>query len=331
MSLIRFYSDVDSQKGVICMSDIINEISVSIEEVLKSDPNIRHLLDVACPLYFKGKLKIKAVLIICRSYFIRKTIVDLLKLKLDIQAFNYLDLDFEVCEGDVVSRITQTPEKGFLLCEETELKLSASVRKLLARIIENSSFDMRIGKGVAAKSINLALPDITFVFSCEQKTPATDFLAKYCDYVIILDDYRVEELCELLIAASFNEKKIKCSPEIIKSIALKNKNDVDFCLRSVLRISQFMELQESADRTLTRSILEKVEDNIYHTFTLEYIRELKQINIVGRKLIRLFEENESAFEKMEFSEIMDLLYGMMKLVAETTEELKSISSNNHFN
>ena len=63
------------------MSDIINEISVSIEEVLKSDPNIRHLLDVACPLYIKDKLKIKAVLIICRSYFIRKTIVDLLKLK----------------------------------------------------------------------------------------------------------------------------------------------------------------------------------------------------------------------------------------------------------
>ena len=313
------------------MGDIINANIASIEDVLKSDPNIRHLLDVACPLYIKDKLKIKAVLIVCKSYSIRKTIVDLLKSKLDIQAFKNLDLDFGARKGDVVARITQTPEKGFLLCEETELKLSESVRKLLARIIEDSNFDMQIGKGTSAKSFTLDLPDITFVFSCEQKTPAPDFLAKYCDHVIFIDDYKVEELCELLIAASFNEKKIKCSPEIIKSIALRNKKDVDLCLRSVLRISQFMELQESADRTLTRSILEKVEGKIYHTFTIEHIRELKQLNMIGRKLISLFEENESAFERMEFSEIMDLLHDMMELVAATTEELKSLLTSDHFN
>ena len=190
---------------------------------------------------------------------------------------------------------------------------------------------MRIGKGAAAKSINLALPDISFVFSCEQKTPATDFLAKYCDHVIFIDDYKVEELCEMLIAASFNEKEVKCSPEIIKSIALRNKKDVDLCLRSVLRIAQFMKLQESADRTLTRSILEKVEGQIYHTFTIEYIRELKQLNMVGCKLIRLFEDNASAFERMEFSEIMELLHDMVELVAATTEKLKSLSSSDHFN
>lgn len=304
----------------------MNEKVASIEAVLKSEPNVRHLLDVACPLYAKGKLNINAVLIVCKSYVIRKTIVDLLKEKLNIREFKSLDLDFSVREGDVVSRITQVSEKGFLLCEETELKLNESIRKLLARIIENASIDLQIGKGPAAKSLKLDLPEVSFVFSCEQKTPATDFLSKYCDHVIVIDDYRIGELCESLITAAFNEEGITAPPEIIKSIELRNKKDVDLSLRSVRRISQFMELQEDEDRILTRAILEKVEGKIYHYFTLEYIRELRQLNVVGRKLVSLFEDNEAAFERMEFSEIMDLLNEMMTLVTATTDELKGLSS-----
>ena len=308
------------------MSEFINERVASVEAVLKTDPNIRHLLDVACPLYVKGKSKIKAVLIVCKSYSIRKAIINLLKSKLDIQDFKNLDLEFGTREGDVVTRITQTPEKGFLLCEETELKLSESVRKLFARVIEDSSIEIQLGKGPAAKSVTLDLPDISFIFSSEQKTPTTDFLSKYCDHVILIDDYKAEELCELLIAASFNEEKIACSPEIVKSIALKNKKDVDLCLRSVRRISQFMELQEVEDRTLTRSILEEVEGKIYYTYTIEYIRELRRLNMANDKLMRLFKDNEDAFEKMEFSEIMSLLCDMRELVAAATDELKGLSA-----
>ena len=313
------------------MNEIKNSRVESVEAVLKSDPDIRHLLDVACPLYKKNKLKIKAILLVCKSYSIRKATIDLLKSKLDIPSFNNLDLNMSTRDGDIITRITQAPEKKFVLCEEAELKLSESSRKMLARFIENSSFDVQIGKGPEAKSLSLDFPETTLVFSCEQKTTATDFLSKYCDHVIIIDDYKVEDFCEPLIAASFNEEKIECSVEILKSIALRNKKDVDRCLKSVRKISQFMELHECSERALTRSILNEVEGNIYHYFTLEYMRELKQLNMVGHKLVRLFKENEDAFERMELCEIMELLNDMHGLVIETMEALKSLPASDHFN
>ena len=312
------------------MSDYLNKM-ITVESVLKSEPSIRHLLDVSCPLYKKDKSKINGVLIVCKSFAVRKFIVSLIKDKLELDSFKTIDLNLRASESDMLSRITQLQPKDCLLCEEPELKFSNSVRKSLSRILEDNSCDIHIGRGSEAKTIEIELPEITYIFSCEQKSSTTDFLSMYCEHVIDLNDFYIKEICEPLIAALLNEEHIEWSTEVIKSICIKNNKNVDLCLRSVRRIIQYFELNEAVDRNITRVILEDIEGRIYYNFTVEYIRELRRIDMTVQKIVRWFEQSKEEFREIDHAESMQLLIEMRNLLEETTQKLRSLPSSDLFN
>ena len=88
----------------------------TIESVLKSDPVIRHLFDVSCPLHIANKVRLKAILIICQSQTVRKSLLDLLKNKLNFESYNKLELDFETKTGDILNCVTKLQSNDFLIC-----------------------------------------------------------------------------------------------------------------------------------------------------------------------------------------------------------------------
>lgn len=286
-----------------------------VETLITSVPEIRHLLDIACPMHVKGDRKIESVIIICKSMFIRKYLLECIQKKCGFCEYKYFDVDMCINEGDVLAKITQAKDGEFLLCDSDNLNVNDTIKKLLVRIINDGHCDIQLGKGTAAKQIRMELAQATYVFSCEKDTPTTEVLKKHCKCIIQLDDKTLKKLCVSCVAALLNEINVDCSPTLIKAIAKENDNDIDKCYKSISMIRDYIEFNSLEDVELTRELLEKILGTITHNVNLEYLNEIRELRHVFDEMRELYEEYgdaESFFKHEGIGKVMRNIYYVLR-------------------
>ena len=299
----------------------MNDYEINMESFIKSEPEIRHLLDVACPMHISGKKKIESILIICKSISLRKYILESIKAKCGISEYKYFDIDFEMNEGDLLAKVTQAKEGEFLLCDSENLKIRDSVRKLLVRIINDAWCDIQLGKGPSAKQIRMEFPQLTYVFSCEENTPATDFLKKHCQYVIEINELKLRRLCEPCVSALLNEAHIRRSSNITDIIVRDNNNDIDKCFKSVSMIKDYMEFNSLEESELRWDMLNKIIGPIYYNTGLEYVKELRSVKNSLERLSALLEKYDDESELLKDSDMNRFMRNTWSILREIEEKL----------
>lgn len=302
----------------------------TIETVLKSDPNIRHLFDVACPLHFDNKQKINGIMIICKSVAIRTFIVDILKSKSQTTNFTSLDIDRYTKCNELLMRITGLENGTFILYENSSLQVNEHVKKMLGRIIGASTYQIRVGKGTMAKYVDLPIPEHTHVFVCEHNSEDSDYLSKYCEHIITIDDFQLKTFCEPVIAALINEQNITCDASVIKSIASKYSNNVDLCLRCVRRISDFFKLHSIENKELTMSLLIDIDGTMPCSIELERNKLLKHISSDVKRLHRDISKLTCDGDEIEYAEIIDRLDYIAHVLSESTKDIREEQFNQYY-
>lgn len=292
-----------------------------LEALIKSEPEIRHLFDVACPMHTNGKKNIESILIICKSMVLRKYILDSIKTRCNISEYKPCNIEFGTNEGDTLSKITQAQEGDFLLCDSDNLTINDAVRKILVKIMNDASCEIQLGKGPSARQLKMEFPQITFVFSCEQSTAATEYLKKYCQYVIDLDDTNLKRLCEPYVSALLNESDIRCSSNVIKVIAKENDKDLDKCYKCVSMIKDYMEFNSLEDSELTYELLQEVIGKVHHNIKLEYLDEIRLLRQSFDKLTMMLEECDNASELLKNNNMDKFMRNVWTILREIESNL----------
>lgn len=292
-----------------------------MESFIKTEPELRHLFDVACPMHVSGKKKIESILIICKSFSLRRYILESLKSKCEFSEYKHCDIDFSMNEGDTLSKITKAKEGDFLLCDNDELAIKDSVRKLLVRIMSEAYCEIQLGKGPAAKDLRLDFPQFTYVFSCEKATPATDFMKKHCQHVIEISDYRLTRLCEPCVSALLNEANIRRSSDIDHIIARDNKNDIDKCFKSVSMIKDYIEFNSLEESELNYHLLDKIIGPVFYNVNLEYAKEIRLVRESFDKLAAMLEECEDASELLKHNNMDKFMRSVWTILREIENKL----------
>lgn len=294
----------------------------TIESVLKSNLNIRHLFDVACQLDKDEKIPLKGIIFICKSITVRNRFLDVLKLKAGIVEYDALNIDVHDRAGDVVARITHFEEKKFLLCNSVILKINEYVRNLLAEAIEKSTCEIQVGKGAAAQYFSLSLPNHTYIFTSEEKSSDTDFLSRNCEHMIVIDDEELKRICEPLVVAIFAEQGFTVDVPTVKSIAMKYQYDIDLCAKAIRRISEFMELNSIEDKRVTQYIFNQVEGELLFDVTSECLKILRRLNCQSERILDRIQKIECEYHSDEHNEIIESLE---VLINETTEVIRRLN------
>lgn len=288
----------------------------TVESVLKSNHNIRHLFDIACSLYSDKKIRINGIMFICKSMTVKKIFLDLLKGKFGINEYSYLNID---TEGDTLAKITNFNEKTYLLCDSIALKTNEFTRKLLAEAIEKSTCEIQTGKGPFAQYFSLPLPNHTYIFTSEERSFDTDFLSRYCEHMIAINDEELKRICEPLVAAIFTQQGFTVDVSIVKSIAMKYQYDIDLCAKAIRRISEFMALHSIEDKSVTQYIFNQVEGELLFNVNSECLKRLMQLNRQSEKILDRIQKIEREYHSDEHDEIIESLEVMIN---ETSEVIR---------
>lgn len=279
--------------------------NISIEDVFKYHPEIRHLLNVSCRNACEKKTGLGGIMFVCPNPVVRKSFVSVMKEKLSGLDVNENILDVNTRESDVAAFVTQLTPGGVFLCDQDEIRIKASVCELLEKAMTENCLDIIIGKGPAARSVRLDLPELTYLFVCDKASDATRQLAKHCKHAITVDEDDLRKICEVFIAALLNQRGKRYNNIVIKKIVQKNDYALDMSIRSVNRLCEYVERYEPDDQHITDKIYEFVEGEYALSCDLGVNKELNQIKAMVQKIANERQSSEAVEEQLEL--IIDIL------------------------
>ena len=279
--------------------------NISIEDVFKYHPELRHLISVSCPNVCENKIGLGGILFVCPNLSVRKSFVSVMRKNLSGVDIKEFALDMGTRAGDIGAHVTSLAPGGVFLCDQDEIKMNSDVRGLLGKAISENVLDIVIGSGPSAKAMRLDLAESTYLLVCDKESDTTRQLAKHCKHVVILDDHDLRKICEVYIVALLNERGKQYNNIVIKKIVQRNDYAIDACIRSVNRLCEYVERYEPADQNITDKIYEFVEGEYALSCDLGVNKELNQIKAMVQKIANERQSSEAVEEQLEL--IIDIL------------------------
>ena len=149
--------------------------------------------------------------------------------------------------GDLAAILTKLEDGDVLFIDEIH-RLSRSVEEILYPAMEDFMIDIVVGKGPAASSIRLSLPQFTLVGATTRTGMITGPLRDRFGLVARLDYYADDEL-ESIVRRAAGIFKVQISPEGAWEIARRSRGTPRIANRLLRRVRDFAEVR--GDGTVT--------------------------------------------------------------------------------
>ncbi len=181
--------------------------------------------------------------------------------------------------GDLVGVLTNL-EPGALLFIDEIHRLSRPVEEILYPAMEDQKVDIMIGKGPAARSIRLELPNFTVVGATTRQGLLTGPLRDRFGIVLHFDYYDATALYEIIIRSS-GILGIGIEKDGAKEIARRSRGTPRIANRLIKRVRDYAQVggQDTITGTSARFALDKLEidnaglDSVDRSFLLAMIQK----------------------------------------------------------
>jgi len=181
--------------------------------------------------------------------------------------------------GDVGSILTGLSDGDFLFVDEVH-RLNKNVEETLYPAMENFCLDIILGKGTAAKTLQLKLPRFTLIAATTRISLLSNPFRSRFGAQYRLDFYNQEEIKKIL-QRSARLLKIKAAPDAIASIAASSR----FTPRIANRL-----LKRARDYAQVKNLETVSEEVARSTLALLGIDSLG-LETTDRKILRVIQEN----------------------------------------
>lgn len=181
--------------------------------------------------------------------------------------------------GDVGSILTGLSDGDFLFVDEVH-RLNKNVEETLYPAMENFCLDIILGKGTAAKTLQLKLPRFTLIAATTRISLLSNPFRSRFGAQYRLDFYNQEEIKKIL-QRSARLLKIKAAPDAIASIAASSR----FTPRIANRL-----LKRARDYAQVKNLETVSEEVARYTLALLGIDSLG-LETTDRKILRVIQEN----------------------------------------
>lgn len=153
-------------------------------------------------------------------------------------------------KGDLAGILTNLQAHEVLFIDEIH-RLSAAVEEVLYPAMEDFRFDLVIGDGAHARTLNLSLPRFTLVGATTRTGLLSSPLRDRFGFVGRFDFYEVSELQEIIVRSA-EMLRVRIDPEGAKEIARRSRGTPRIANRLLRRLRDFAEVL--ADGTITREL-----------------------------------------------------------------------------
>ena len=160
--------------------------------------------------------------------------------------------------GDLAAILTKLEDGDVLFIDEIH-RLSRTVEEILYPAMEDFQLDIVVGKGPAASSIRLSLPNFTLVGATTRTGMITGPLRDRFGLVARLDYYADDEL-ESIVRRAAGILKVQVSAEGAWEIARRSRGTPRIANRLLRRVRDFAEVR--GDGRVTKDLAEYALDRL---------------------------------------------------------------------
>lgn len=150
--------------------------------------------------------------------------------------------------GDMAAILTNLDERDVLFIDEIH-RLPRVVEEILYPAMEDRKLDIIIGKGPAARSIRLDLPNFTLVGATTRTGLLTSPLRDRFGFVGRLDYYEPNELMAIVVRSA-GILGVKTSPDAAEEIAARSRGTPRVANRLLRRVRDYAQVRAGGGITL---------------------------------------------------------------------------------
>lgn len=155
-------------------------------------------------------------------------------------------------KAEVASLLSNISEGDILFIDEIH-RLNKIIEEFLYPVMEDFKMDLSLGKGVMAKVVNIEIPKFTLIGATTQIGLLSAPFRDRFGFVLRLDFYSAEELCELIINHS-NKMGIKIELEAAKIIAERSRGTARVAIKHLRRVLDYFFTNQDKASILTLKV-----------------------------------------------------------------------------
>lgn len=144
--------------------------------------------------------------------------------------------------GDIGSILTGLSDGDVLFIDEVH-RLNKAVEEVIYPAMENFKLDIIIGKGTAAKTLQIDLPRFTLIAATTKISLLSAPFRSRFGASFRLEFYKPNEI-EKIISRSADLLKIKVNPEAVKSIAIASRSTPRVANRLLKRVRDYAQMND---------------------------------------------------------------------------------------
>lgn len=195
--------------------------------------------------------------------------------------------------GDLAAILTNLKDNDVLFIDEIH-RLPKPVEEMLYPVMEDYALDIIIGKGPAARTVRLTVPQITIVGATTKLALLSAPLRDRFGLLMRLDYYTVEEMEEIIMRSS-EILKLPITRQAAKQIAMRSRKTPRIANRILKRARDILEVHKH--KTVDEKLVEKlfsmleIDDMGLTDIDMQYLR------LIGVK----FQNNPAGVETISSS------------------------------
>lgn len=181
--------------------------------------------------------------------------------------------------GDLASILTNLQDGDVLFIDEIH-RLRRAVEEVLYSAMEDFKLDITIGKGPAARSVRLDLPNFTVIGATTRTGSLAGPLRDRFGMLHRLEYYTEKEI-EQIVSRTANILDTKIEPDAVRLLSTRSRRTPRIANRLVRRVRDYADV--NGDGIIDKNIAEKALD----------LMEIDELGLdpADRNLLRLMEEN----------------------------------------
>ncbi len=152
-------------------------------------------------------------------------------------------------QGDLAAILTNLPENGILFIDEIH-RLNRVVEEVLYPAMEDFKLDIILGKGPAARTIQLDLPPFTMIGATTRSGLLSSPLRSRFGVIISMNFYSKEELREVIVRAA-SVMKIEIDDKGAIEIAGRSRGTPRIATRLLRRVRDYAQVKAKGIITLS--------------------------------------------------------------------------------
>lgn len=226
--------------------------------VLFEDQRLRYFFEVAVSSAKLKKEPLGHTLFVCPDTETKECFISLLRSYIVNSDVRVASLSQETKPGDLSAMLTNLKENDIFLIDNAVLSIKQDNIDILKKAITNFSLECIIGKGPAARILNLDLNKFTAVVCVEKTNKCISSLLKHFSYVIKIDEENLPKLCKAKIKSICN---FTITEESCDFISYKAKYDINTCVNYLNRVIEYLEFK-NIETTITKDLVEEIFDMV---------------------------------------------------------------------